>query len=192
MMHELLKARLNVLLYLRERFHKYIRKIMNKIIASLLLLSAAFAAPASAADFVNSAPTTPMYAGVQVGDATGIFGGYQIDKMFAAELSYSRYNEYATSLGLHGVALFPLKLNGGVPLSVFGTVGIVRTTVTIKNVPSLCGFAICYSDYTDSTTDLAWGGGAQYDFNKRFSARAGINFGKYKSSDVYISGIIKF
>lgn len=167
---------------------------MNKIIASVLLLAAAVAAPASAADFVTSAPTTPLYAGVQVGDATGIFGGYQIDKMWSAELSYSKYNEYATSLGLHGVALFPLNLKGGVPLSVFGKVGIVRTTVTIKNVPSFCGggFTICYSDYSDSTTDLAWGGGAQYDINKRFSARAGINFGKYKSSEVYIAGIIKF
>ena len=158
---------------------------MNKIIASVLLLAAAVAAPASAADFVSSAPTTPFYAGVQVGDANTIFGGYQIDKMFSAELSYSKYDAYATSLGLHGVALFPLNLKGGVPLSVFGKVGVVRTTVEPP-----CYFGFC-PDST-SSTDLAWGGGAQYDINKRFSARAGINFGKYKSSEVYIAGIIKF
>jgi len=165
---------------------------MNKIIAAVLLLSAAVAVPASAADFVNSAPTTPFYAGLQVGDATTVLGGYQIDKMFSAELNYSSYNEYVTSTGLYGVALFPLSLKGNVPLSVFAKVGIVRTTVTIKNVPSLCGFAICYSDYTDSTTDLAWGGGAQYDINKRFSARAGLNVGKYKSGELYVTGIMKF
>jgi Outer membrane protein beta-barrel domain len=156
---------------------------MNKIITAVLLLSAAVAAPASAADFATSAPTTPFYAGVQVGDATTVLGGYQIDKMFSAELNYSKYNEYVTSTGLYGVALFPLSLKGNVPLSVFAKVGIVRTTVTIK----VLGF-----DYTDSTTDLAWGGGAQYDINKRFSARAGLNAGKYKSGELYVTGIIKF
>ena len=163
---------------------------MNKIIASLLLLSAAVAAPASAAAFVSSAPTTPFYAGVQFGDATTIFGGYQIDKMFAAELDYSKYNEYVTSMGVHGVALFPLGLTGGAaPLSVFAKVGIVRTTVTL---PSICVFTFCTTEYTDSTIDLGFGGGAQYDINKRFSARAGLNFGEYKSGELYISGIIKF
>ncbi|MFA6904188.1 MAG: outer membrane beta-barrel protein [Gallionellaceae bacterium] len=164
---------------------------MNKIIASVLLLAAAVAVPASAADFVSSAPTTPFYAGVQVGDANTIFGGYQIDKMFSAEINYSKYNEYVTSMGVHGVALFPLNLKGDVPLSVFAKIGVVRTTVTVR-VPTFCGFTICYTEYSDSTTDLGWGGGAQYDINKRFSARAGLNFGKYKNSEVYIAGIIKF
>jgi len=90
---------------------------------------------------------------------------------------------------VHGVALFPLNLKGGVPLSVFGKFGVVRTTVEIRPI---CFGPTCTPTYTDSTTDLAWGGGAQYDINKRFSARAGLNFGKYKSSEVYIAGIIKF
>lgn len=158
---------------------------MNKIIATVLLCSATLAATASAADFATSAPTTPFYAGVQVGDANSIFGGVQIDKMFSAELTYSKYNEYANSIGVHGVALFPLALKGGIPLSVFGKVGVVRTSVDYRCYPGYC------ADST-SSTDLAWGGGAQYDFNKRFSARAGINFGKYKDSDVYIGGIVRF
>jgi len=161
---------------------------MKNIIASVLLFSATLSATAYAADFATSAPTTPFYAGVQVGDATTALGGYQIDKMFSAELSYSKYDQYATSLGLHGVAIFPLNLQGGVPLSLFAKVGIVRTTV---DYPNWCGGAFNCA-YTDSSTDLAWGGGAQYDFNKRFGARAGVNFGKYKSSDVYVGGIIRF
>lgn len=165
---------------------------MNKIIAAVMLLSVAVVTPASAADFVSSAPSTPFYAGVEVGDATTVLGGVQIDKMFAAELSYSKYNAYASSMGVHGVALFPLGLAGGAaPLSLFAKVGIVRTTVTLQE-PYLCGFAVCYSDKKYSSTDLAVGGGAQYDFNKRFSARAGLNIGEYNSSELYVSGIIKF
>ena len=129
-----------------------------------------------------------------MGDANTIFGGYQFDKMFGAELSYSKYNAYASSIGIHGIALFPLNLKGGVPLSLFGKIGIVRTTVEIPSICTNLGFfgTVCTQSYTDSTTDIGWGGGAQYDINKRFSARAGINFGKYKSSEVYIAGIIKF
>jgi hypothetical protein len=160
---------------------------MNKILATVLLCSATLAATASAADFATSAPTTPFYAGVQVGDATSVLGGVQIDKMFSAELMYSKYNEYATSLGIFGVANFPLALKGGVPLSVFAKVGVVRTNVDLPYYN--CYY---YGDCTSNSTDLAFGGGAQYEINKRFSARAGINFGKYKNSDVYVGGIIRF
>ena len=160
---------------------------MNRIIA-ITLLSAALVTPALAEDWATSAPTTPFYAGVQVGDATSVLGGYQIDKMFSAELMHSKYNEYATSLGIFGVANFPLSLKNALPLSLFAKVGLVRTTVDYRY---WCGTGFNCT-YTDSTTDLAWGGGAQYEINKRFSARAGINFGKYKNSDVYVGGIIRF
>lgn len=159
---------------------------MNRIIA-ITLLSAALVTPALADDWATSAPTTPFYAGVQVGDATSVLGGVQIDKMFSAELMHSKYNEYVTSLGIFGVANFPLNLKNALPLSLFAKVGVVRTN---EDRP----YYNCYNygDCTSNSTDLAFGGGAQYEINKRFSARAGINFGKYKNSDVYVGGIIRF
>ena len=56
---------------------------MKRIITAILL-STAFATPAFAAD-------SPFYAGAMAGDAfIGIFGGYQIDKMFSVEAHYSK------------------------------------------------------------------------------------------------------
>lgn len=154
---------------------------MKKIIAAVLLFTAAFAAPAFAA--------TPFYAGVQVGDATSFFGGYQVNKMFSAELKYSSYNSYASSIGVSGVALVPLNLKGASGISAFGKLGIIRTTV---DWPGVCFFGVCSGRYTESTTDIGAGVGAQYDFNQSVSARLGIDFGKYKSSDLYIGALVKF
>lgn len=155
---------------------------MKKIIAAVLLSSAALTAPAFAA--------TPFYAGVQLGDATSFLGGYQIDKMFSAELMYSSYNSYASSFSVSGVAMVPLNMRGAPALSAFGKVGVIRTTVT---VPSIClAPGLCTPELTDSSTDLGFGIGAQYDFTPQVSARLGIDFAKYKSSDLYIGAIFKF
>lgn len=161
---------------------------MKKFLAAALI-STLIATPVFAEDFISSAPSTPIYAGLQFGDATTFLGGYQIDKMFAAELNYSKYNEFASSIGVFGSATFPLTLKGAPPFSLYGKLGVVRTTV---EVPPVCIFGICTQSLTSSSTDLAFGGGAQYDFNKRFSARLGLDIGKYKSSNLYIGGIMKF
>jgi opacity protein-like surface antigen len=156
---------------------------MKKIIASLLTTFALLATPASAAD-------TPFYAGVQIGDATSFLGGYQIDKTISAEFLYTDYNEYATSMGVFGVAMFPNLIKGNPQISLFGKVGIVRTTVEYST-PYFCGFAICFSNAKATSTDLAIGGGAQYDFNKNVSARLGLDWDDY-DSNLYIGAIYKF
>lgn len=165
---------------------------MNKIIA-ITLLSAALATPAVAADFATSTPVTPFYAGVQVGDGTTILGGYQIDKMFAVEADYTTYGGRSSfnncgsncdysSLGVFGTAIFPLSLKGGIPLSVFGKVGVVRTTATSR-----------YTGYNNTTdTSIGFGGGAQYDFNKRISGRLGLDINTYYANNLYIGAIFKF
>jgi long-subunit fatty acid transport protein len=131
---------------------------MNKIIA-ITLLSAALVTPAFAADFATSTPATPFYAGVQVGDGTTLLGGYQIDKMFAVEADYTT-----------------------IPLSVFGKVGIVRTTATSR-----------YTGYNTATdTSIGLGGGVQYDFNKRISGRLGLDINTYYANNLYIGAIFKF
>jgi len=165
---------------------------MNKIIA-ITLLSAALVTPAFAADFATSTPATPFYAGVQVGDGTTILGGYQVDKMFAVEADYTTYGGHGSfnncgsycdysSLGVFGTAIFPLSLKGNIPLSVFGKVGIVRTTATSR-----------YTGYNTATdTSIGLGGGVQYDFNKRISGRLGLDINTYYANNLYIGAIFKF
>ena len=162
---------------------------MKKIIAAVLLFSAAFAAPAFAAD-------TPFYAGISAGDGLTVMGGYQIDKMFAAQLDYTSYNSRsgytgcgiancgnyasANSLGMFGVAVLPLNLKGASGLSVFGRAGLVHTTVNVWG-------------YTFTDNSVVVGGGAQYDFNQKFSARLGLDLnGYYYSNSLYIGGLMRF
>jgi hypothetical protein len=158
---------------------------MKKIITTVLLCAAALSTSAFAEEFATSAPKTPFYAGVQLGDSQSIFGGLQIDKMFAAEVYHTTYNSYASSLGIYGLAavqdLFPK-----VPqLSVFAKAGLVSTSVGTRCVPGTC-----YS--SSNSLDISLGGGVQYDFNKRFASRVGLDFNKYNNSELYISGLIRF
>jgi len=171
---------------------------MNRIIA-ITLLSAALVTPAFAADITSTAPTTPFYAGVQVGDGFTILGGYQIDKMFAVEADYTSYggrsafnncgvnncgNYYDySSFGVFGAATFPLTLKDALPISLFGKVGVVRTTATSR----VAGY-----NYSASDMSLGFGGGAQYDFNKRISARVGLDINTYYANNLYIGAIFKF
>jgi opacity protein-like surface antigen len=152
---------------------------MKKITAAVLLSMAA-AAPALA--------ETPFYIGAQAGDHyIGILGGYQIDKMFSVEGHYydlDRTAPVGTSasasiIGVAGVAMFPLNLKNVPQLSLFAKVGAERTSVKVSGV----------SNTTE--TDLLIGGGAQYDFNKNFSARAGVNF-TGNADSLNISGIYRF
>ncbi len=165
---------------------------MKKIIAAVLLLSAALAAPAHAAN-------TPFYAGAQVGDGLTILGGYQIDKMISVEADYTSFNSRssysgcgfvncgnyanASSFGVFGVGTFPLNLKDASGLSVFGKVGVVRTSVS----SSFAGF-----NYSSSDIGLGFGGGAQYDFNPSISARLGLDFNNTYTNNLYIGAILKF
>ena len=180
---------------------------MKKIIATILLCSAALSATASAADYINSAPTTPFYAGVQVGNGFTIMGGVKIDKMFAVEANHTPYGSYSmfnkcgmnncvtnnydyynySSFGIFGVALFPLNLTGAPGLSLFAKVGVVSSTASYR---------IAGTNYSDNYTGLGFGGGAQYDFTKRISARVGHDFNTSYANNLYnslyVGAIFKF
>ena len=154
-----------------------------KRIMTAVLLSAAVAVPAFAAD-------TPFYAGLQVGDGyIGGFGGYQIDTMFSAEAHYFNYDTVVTapgktnnasSIGVAGVAVFPLNIQKVPQLSVFAKVGVERIS------EKLTGPYV-----TNTRTKLTVSGGAQYDFNKNMAARLGISVAGYKN-DLFAAGIYKF
>lgn len=161
---------------------------MKKIITAALLFTAAFSAPTFSAE-------TPFYAGAQVGDGLSILGGYQIDKMFSAEIDYTSFgshssytacglnncgnNANAYSLGFYGAAILPLNINGVPHLSAFGKAGLVHTEVRVWG-----------GTYTDNSVGL--GAGAQYDFTPQISARLGLDINTYYSNNLYIGALVKF
>ena len=163
-----------------------------KKIAIAVLLSAFAAAPAVAAPAVAAA--SPFYVGAQLGDSyIGGFAGYQIDKMYSVEASYIKFDSVSTpfletdrsSIGVAGVAMFPLTLKGAPPFSLFAKAGIERTSVKAKfaNFPAL--------NTTVTDTGLVLGGGAQYAFNKNFSGRLGIDI-EGEADTLYLSALYKF
>ena len=151
---------------------------MKRIIAAVLL-STAVAVPAFAAD-------SPFYAGLQVGNGyVGGFGGYQIDKMYSAEAHYIKFDSISifglstdvSSIGIAGVAIFPMKLKDAPPFSLFAKVGVERASAK--------------STATATDTGLTLGGGTQYDFNKNVSARLGLEV-QGEADSLYLSAIYKF
>lgn len=159
---------------------------MKRIIAAVLL-STAFVAPAFAAD-------SPFYAGVQLGDNyIGAFGGYQIDKMFSAEVHYLDFDTVSipsvstnvSSIGVAGVAMFPMKLDKAPPFYLFAKAGVERTSAKTSSavIPTL--------NTTVHGTGLTLGGGAQYDFNNKVSVRLGLDVAG-EADSLYLSAILKF
>ena len=157
---------------------------MKKSIAVVLLSCAAFSTPALAAN-------APVYAGLQIGDNyVGILGGYQLDPMYSVEVSYISGDNGSnfwgdidySSIGVAGVAMFPVKPQGMSPFSLFAKAGFERATVKVK-------FAGGPRRYTD--TNLVLGGGVQHDFNSNVSARLGLDIAG-EADSLYLSAILKF
>ena len=165
---------------------------MKKIIAVLLLSGAAFATPALAA-------SSPVYAGLQLGDEyVGVFGGYQLDQMYSVEVSYLQFDKVtssgggisaeaeASSIGVAGVAMFPVKPQGMPPFSLFAKAGFERVTAEAK--ATFLGTTVSTKK---TETNLVLGGGAQYNFNNNVSGRLGIDI-EGEADSLYLSAIYKF
>jgi opacity protein-like surface antigen len=148
-----------------------------------------------------SVALSPYYAGVQKSSGyIGFFGGSRIDEMFSVEAQYLKFDGVqspggtttASSFGVAGIAMFPLRLSDNVPpFSLFAKGGVDLTF--IKEPYYSCYFTSCYSygERKSTKINLTLGGGAQYDFNKSMSARVGLGVSGY-NTDVYIAGIFKF
>lgn len=134
-----------------------------------------------------------IYLGAQLGDSiVGGLVGLQISKMYSVEVRYDyvdtvyipNSNTKSSNIGLSGVALFPLKLSelklsDMEPFYVFAKTGYERSTVkTTITDPGLGtpGFSPTSNTSTIVKGRLLIGGGAQYDFTKKFSGRVGVNF----------------
>lgn len=156
-----------------------------KKIAMAILLSVFVAAPAMAENFygaldIGQATAKDACTGLPAGvtgckDTASIFriaGGYQFAPMWGAEVSYGAYGK--ENLGTLGSVSVDWELSGlqfsgtgtfpiAGAFSLIGKLGIARTEIK---------FSGGGSSTSVTSTKLAYGIGAQYDFTKNISARA--------------------
>ncbi|HET9736297.1 MAG TPA: outer membrane beta-barrel protein [Burkholderiales bacterium] len=106
------------------------------------------------------------------GDDTGfkIFGGFQFNKHWGAEVGYLDAGKASvtgpggsadlsvTALTLAGTGTLPLNES----FSLLGKVGLWMWDTG-------CSGAVCVSSYDDSSTDLFYGVGARFNFNRNWS-----------------------
>lgn len=147
-----------------------------------------------------------IYIGTQLGDSiVGALVGLQLNKMYSVEARYDYVDTIylptsdtkSSNIGIAGVALFPLrlsdfKLNDMEPFYVFAKVGYERSTKKVTtNDPGIPPFfPATTTAVTTVKSRLLIGGGAQYDFSKKFSGRVGVNFIGSDNS-VYLTVIYK-
>jgi OmpA-OmpF porin, OOP family len=146
---------------------------LKKIAVAGMLGAATMAMSVSA--FAQRAAETGWYVGASLGQADlgadkdtswKISAGYQINRNFAAELGYIDFGEVsaagitAASTGweLIGVGKYPFANQ----FSAYGLLGLVRGETKLSGAAS----------GSDSSTELTFGLGAQYDFSRQLGVRA--------------------
>jgi len=156
------------------------------LIGAFAIAAAGFSLPASAQMTMPS--LSSAYIGASLGQAdldfdcagsTGcdtkdtawrIFGGFQLNRTFSAELGYAnlgeaRFDDPVDPVTVEGTA-WDLSAIGAIPIgpvSVFGRLGLYRAEVEASG-PGGSADA--------SSTGLLWGIGAQFDFTKNLGVRA--------------------
>jgi len=138
---------------------------------------------------------TGWYAGASLGradlgpdtdNALKIFGGYQINRSFAAEFGYSDFGDVtvgnnsvnASAWELIGLGKFPL----GNQFYVYGLAGLAK----VKAETTVFGAKV-----SDDSTELTIGFGLQYDFSPQVGAR--LQWQRYDTSseiDVVSVGVL--
>lgn len=170
---------------------------MKKGFVLAALLSAVIATPSFAEE-------SPVYVGALLGDSYyGVLGGYKIDKTLSIEGYFSKVvtpsvtvagmtTKTDTSIiGVNCVGLFPLHLPQAPQLSLFGKIGLDRLSAKVTTSGTPFFGAPIDTSVTSSEIKLSLGGGAQYDFNKNFSARAGLGIAGARN-DLYFAALYKF
>ncbi len=186
--------------------------IRKRVIAALGFSAAAFALPAAAQTSMSN-----FYAGATLGQSTAkdacndlagtgiscddsdtafkIFGGYQINRNFAAELGYADLGKAkAEALGLTEEVkstAWDLSLIGSYPIneqfSVFGRLGFYMADV--KDDTNF-GFSA-----SNSNSDLTYGLGARYEVTQNLGLRAEwqrysqVGGGDIGKSDIDVLGV---
>lgn len=161
------------------------------------------AAMAMSAGALAQQGETPWYAGASIGQgdlgigdtttAWKIFGGYQINRNFAVEFGYTdlgdtdvasgvpgipNVNLEATAWELIGVGKFPVANQ----FSIYGLAGFAR----IEAEASVFGVSA-----SDTSTELTYGIGAQYDFSPKVGLRAQLQwYDTDETADVMSVGVV--
>jgi OOP family OmpA-OmpF porin len=110
-----------------------------------------------------------------------LFGGYQINRNFAAELGYTDLGKFTASGVVRGInvsARFEAKAwelvgIGSIPfgkISPYGKLGLYRGEVKGRAVGSLGAVSVTASD-KDTNTDLTFGLGVKFDFTSNIGIR---------------------
>lgn len=191
---------------------------MEKILP-VILLSLAFAVPASAAT-ASTAPATGtpvvaapqparttdsnhwMYLGAKLGDSTvGGLLGLQFTKRYSLEFSYDyidtlyqpNYTVKSSTTAVAAVGMFPVKFGDLDPFFIFAKAGYERNTTKATTfnpgIPPLFGSTTTVSTTVRKRAVVSVG--AQYDFTRSFSGRIGKNAIGTDHS-VYIAAIYQF
>jgi Outer membrane protein beta-barrel domain len=173
-------------------------------ILTVTLLSFAIAAPALAAPAANAVnpDATRLYVGAQLGDSiVGGLLGLQINRTFSLEVRYDYIDTIyqpnttikASSVGIAGIGMYPVKLGDMDTFYIFGKAGYERTTT--KTTTSDPGIPGLFSASTTVTTNVrkrpVVGAGVHYDFSQHASGRIGVNAVGGDHS-VYIAALYKF
>lgn len=132
----------------------------------------------------NAAPvpsnSSRLYIGAQLSDTSaGALLGYQINKMFAMEVSYDFVNPVNTTTtllersryGASGIALFPIKFIEFWETSLYMKLGYGHSTekLTVYSLPASTSVT------TTNKNSITGGVGMHVDLNKSISSRLGIN-----------------
>jgi hypothetical protein len=177
---------------------------MDRILQTIIL-SFAIAAPVLAAPGASNASTadaTRVYVGAQLGDSiAGGLLGLQINKTYSLEARYDYIDTVylpnnttkASSVGIAGIGMYPIKISEMEPFYIFGKAGYERNTT--KLTTSDPGIPGLFSPTTTVTTTVrkraVVGAGVQYDFSRDVSGRIGMNSVGGDHS-TYIAAIYKF
>lgn len=155
-----------------------------KKIATALLLSAAVATPAFAADegfyagvTLGSARTnTPANVGTTTKNTStpyGVVGGYQFTKNWAAEVGFSGAGKFTTATGSAKADALSIAAVGTLPMSdtfsLYGKLGFAR--VASKTSGTVAGGALANVNRTSAT----YGVGVQYNATQNVGIRFGYD-----------------
>lgn len=198
------------------------KKILVAIVLSFAIASpaasaapvAARSAPAAPVPATPAAPAQPvhatpadsahwkLYAGAQLGDSiVGGLLGLQINRMYSLEVRYDYHDPVyqpnntlnSSSVGIAGLAMFPLKLSDMEAFFMFAKAGYERTkdklTVSDSGLP---GFFLPSTTITTTVRKrVTASAGVHYEFSKSFSGRFGKNFVGSDHS-VFLAAIYQF
>ena len=143
-----------------------------------------------------------FYVGTQLGDSiVGGLLGITISNIYSLEVRYDYADPVyqpnntvnSSSVGISGIAMFPLKVKDLEPLFMFAKAGYERSKVeSTTNDPGIPGlFPPSTTVVTSTRKRVTVGAGLEHDFSNKFSGRIGVNFVGSDHS-TYLTAIYKF